>query len=54
MRSIKIVMLIALQLGIKKPLHWEKNGEGIMIKLPKALVNNPPCQHAWTFKITNK
>ena len=40
-------------LGFNKPLSWEKNGDGISIKLPAELQleNNRPCKQAFAFKI---
>ncbi|MCK4344088.1 MAG: alpha-L-fucosidase [Bacteroidales bacterium] len=39
-------------LGYNKPLQWEKVGKGVLIEVPEAMVQNPPCQHAWAFKIS--
>lgn len=39
-------------LGYKNPLKWEKNGKGVLIEVPDAMVKNPPSQHAWAFKIS--
>ena len=39
-------------LGVKGFLKWEKVGKGVLIHVPAAAVQNPPCRHAWTFKIT--
>ncbi len=36
-------------LGVSKPLSWTKNGDSIMIKLPKEL----PGKYTWTLKIQN-
>ena len=38
-------------LGAAGDLNWEKSGKGILIHLTDAAVKNPPCRHAWTFKI---
>ena len=38
-------------LGVKGFLKWEKVGKGVLIHVPAAAVQNPPCRHAWTFKI---
>ncbi len=38
-------------LGVAGDLNWEKSGKGILIHLTDAAVKNPPCRHAWTFKI---
>jgi hypothetical protein len=27
-------------------------GQGMLIHLPAAAVKNPPCRHAWAFKIS--
>ncbi len=39
-------------LGYNKPLQWEKVGKGVLIEVPEAMVQNPPCQHAWAIKIS--
>ncbi len=39
-------------LGYNKPLKWEKIGKGVLIDVPLAVRQNPPCQSAWSFKIT--
>jgi alpha-L-fucosidase len=39
-------------LGYNKSLKWEKVGKGVLIEVPETMVQNPPCQHAWVFKIT--
>jgi alpha-L-fucosidase len=39
-------------LGVEGFLKWEKVGKGVLIHVPAAAVQNPPCRHAWTFKIT--
>ncbi len=38
-------------LGVPGDLKWKKAGKGMLIHVPDAIVKNPPCQHAWTFKI---
>ncbi len=40
-------------LGNKGKLEWEKNGKGLIIKLPKGVAQNPPCENAWVFEIKN-
>ena len=40
-------------LGSKTKLSWERNGDGIQIKIPKKLQENPPGNFAWSFKIEN-
>lgn len=39
-------------LGVKDPLNWERVGEGICVFIPNTVQENPPCQHAWTLKIS--
>jgi alpha-L-fucosidase len=39
-------------LGTDTELKWEKVGNGFIIKIPETLQKNPPCDYAWTFKIT--
>jgi alpha-L-fucosidase len=38
-------------LGFKEPLRWEKNGKGVLIRIPPDVAAAPPCKHAWTFAI---
>ena len=38
-------------LGYSKPLKWKKNGGGFVISIPKSVQKNPPCRHAWSFRI---
>ena len=39
-------------LGVPGALIWEAVGTGVLIRLPANAVRNPPCQHAWAFKIS--
>jgi alpha-L-fucosidase len=39
-------------LGVKAPVRWEKTGKGVLLALPEQAVRNPPCRHAWAFKMT--
>jgi len=39
-------------LGVSRPLKWEKTGKGVVIHVPDSAVKNPPCRHAWVFKIS--
>jgi len=41
-------------LGVQGFLKWEKVGKGVLIHVPSAAVQNPPCRHAWTFKISKQ
>lgn len=38
-------------LGYNTPLNWEKNGKGLLIRIPQEVAKNPPSRHAWVFKI---
>ena len=39
-------------LGKKGHLKWKQNADkGFMIEIPSSLQKNPPCKHAWTFRI---
>jgi alpha-L-fucosidase len=40
-------------LGYEKPLKWQKNGKGAIIDVPAEITRNPPCQHAWSFRISS-
>ncbi|MEN7548651.1 alpha-L-fucosidase [Rapidithrix thailandica] len=39
-------------LGVKGNLKWKKVGNGFEVYLPASVQKNPPCQHAWTIKIS--
>ncbi|MBU1009695.1 MAG: alpha-L-fucosidase [Bacteroidetes bacterium] len=43
---------IVTLLGSNKSLHWETNGKGFTIHVPKDLQNHPPCNYVWTFRVT--
>lgn len=38
-------------LGVTGNLNWEKTNEGFVVEVPEAAQENPPCDHAWVFKI---
>jgi alpha-L-fucosidase len=38
-------------LGTSAGLEWEKSGTGVVVRVPEAIRNAPPCRHAWTFSI---
>jgi alpha-L-fucosidase len=40
-------------LGVKTKLEWEKVGKGFMVNIPGSVTKNPPCNYAWTIKITS-
>jgi alpha-L-fucosidase len=40
-------------LGSKEKLELNKSGNDFVVKIPKTLQNNPPCEHAWVLKISN-
>ena len=37
-------------LGYPKPLKWKAAGDGMVVFLPPALRNHPPCSYVWTLK----
>ena len=39
-------------LGSTLKLNWRKNDHGFVIDIPESLRKNPPCEHAWTIKIS--
>ena len=39
-------------LGVNGKLNWEKVGTGFYVDLPKEITSNPPCDYAWTLKIS--
>ncbi|MEI6456212.1 MAG: alpha-L-fucosidase [bacterium] len=47
----KEILAVGL-LGYGKKLKWNGDGkDGIRVFIPSALKKNPPCRHAWTFKL---
>jgi len=41
-------------LGVKEPLKWNNDEKGINIEIPDSIIQSPPCQHAFVFKIPAK
>jgi alpha-L-fucosidase len=39
-------------LGTKENLKWERVGAELSILIPESIRKNPPCEHAWVFKIS--
>lgn len=39
-------------LGYQSPLQWEKVGGGFVVTIPEQVRKNPPCDYAWTIKIS--
>jgi len=39
-------------LGTKTKLKWTKNKKGFTVFIPRKIRENPPCEHAWSFKIS--
>jgi alpha-L-fucosidase len=37
-------------LGYGKPLSWKPSGAGFTVKIPQALQQHPPCDHAWVIR----
>ncbi|MCG8306906.1 MAG: alpha-L-fucosidase [Cytophagales bacterium] len=40
-------------LGYPKKLKWRQKGENIEIEVPYLTASEVPCEHAWTFKLSN-
>jgi len=38
-------------LGVAEPVRWEKVGKGVLLTVPVEALKNPPCRHAWVFKM---
>ena len=38
-------------LGVKGKLKWKREEKGFIIEIPEGTMENPPCNHAWVFKI---
>lgn len=41
-------------LGTDQELKWEKAGNGFIVHIPEKLQKTPPCNYAWTIKISQK
>lgn len=39
-------------LGSEKNLTWKKHKKGFIIKIPKDIRKNPPCNYVWVFKVS--
>jgi len=39
-------------LGSNRKLKWSNYGDGFKISIPRSLRDNPPCQYAWTIKVS--
>ncbi|MCK4998867.1 MAG: alpha-L-fucosidase, partial [Anaerohalosphaera sp.] len=37
-------------LGFDKPLKWQAADKGTIVKIPKTLRTNPPCEYSWVIK----
>ena len=42
---------VVTMLGGRK-LKWKKEGDGFKVFIPSSIRNNPPCDHAWTIKVS--
>ncbi len=40
-------------LGSNKKLKWSKFGDGFKVVIPNSLQQDPPCDYAWTIKVSN-
>ena len=41
-----------VMLGTTTKLAWKKAGQGFRVTIPAALREDPPCQHAWTIRVS--
>ena len=39
-------------LGTAKALKWEMQGNRLIVHIPRAIREHPPCDHAWTIKVS--
>jgi alpha-L-fucosidase len=39
-------------LGSPAKLVWRAEGDGFVVTIPDAVRTAPPCQHAWTIRVT--
>ena len=39
-------------LGAEGELEWKREGRGFVVTLPEAVRSRPPCEHAWTIRIS--
>jgi len=39
-------------LGAKESLKWEKQGSDLVVLIPESLQKSPPCENAWTVRIS--
>ncbi len=55
LENVKIPKKATLQLlGSQQPLTWQKKGSKVVVTIPEAVRQQPPCQHAWTIRIPLK
>jgi alpha-L-fucosidase len=38
-------------LGVKEPLPWSTKGSAVRVRIPAAVLAQPPCRHAFAFKM---
>jgi alpha-L-fucosidase len=50
--SVAPNMTSARMLGVDRELHWQKTDNEVVIQLPDIVRDQPPCQHAWTIKLS--
>ncbi|MBU1339373.1 MAG: hypothetical protein KKD56_09925 [Acidobacteria bacterium] len=39
-------------LGVEGILAWDRVGNGFIVDVPNSAQKNPPCEYAWTLKIS--
>ncbi|MBE9511193.1 MAG: alpha-L-fucosidase [Bacteroidetes bacterium] len=43
---------VVTMLGSNEILEWEKVHNGVVVNIPESIRKNPPCDYAWTIKIS--
>jgi len=39
-------------LGVAQPMHWDRSGSDLTIRVPTLSADEAPCQYAYVFKVT--
>lgn len=52
-KTIKVTKNLRVEMLGVGVLAWEKASGGIKIFIPEEIRENPPCEYAWSFKISN-
>lgn len=52
LQSVRPVTGSSIQmLGVRQPLKWRQQGDTLVVDIPAEVVEHPPCQQAYAFKI---